>query len=102
MRGAENAIQKQLGALVHRMIVVAQKMRPGGDTPWWQQVPDSADEMNYECDAKLVAPSATDCAKVEYGQSDDATFSVGAGVVKILSSGQNFETKEGTKAWISD
>lgn len=87
MRGAENAIRKQLGDIVHRMIVVAQKMRPGGDTPWWQQVPDSADEMNYECDAKLGAPSAVDCAKVEYGESDDATFSVGAGVVKILSSG---------------
>ena len=87
MRGAENAVVKQLGALVHRLVVVAQKMKPGGDTPWWQQVPDSADQMSYTCDAKLGAPSASDCAKVEYGESDDTTFSVGAGVVKILSSG---------------
>ena len=87
MRGTNSAIRKQLGAIIHRMVVVAQKMKPGGNTPWWQQVPDSADAMNYECDTKLGAPAAVDCAKVEYGQADDATFSVGAGVVKILSSG---------------
>ncbi len=89
MKGAENAVRAQLGAIVHRMVVVSQKMRPGGNTPWWQQVPDSADEMTYECDAKLGAPAAVDCAKVEYGElgADDDTISVGAGVVKFLSSG---------------
>ena len=87
MRGTESALFKQLAATVHLMVVVAQKMKPGGNTPWWQQVADSADKMNYECDAKLGAPAAIDRAKVEYGESDDATFSVGAGFVKILSSG---------------
>lgn len=72
------------------MVVVAQKMTPGGKTPWWQQIPESADEMTYECDAKLGAPAAVDCAKVEYAElgPSDETFSVGAGVVKFLSSGQ--------------
>lgn len=89
MKGAPNAVRAKLGDTVRRMVVVSQKMRPGGKTPWWQQVPDSADEMTYECDAKLGAPAAVDCAKVEYGElgADDDTFSVGAGVVKFLSSG---------------
>lgn len=90
MKGASNEVRAILGASVHRMVVVSQKMRPGGTTPWWQQVPDSADEMTYECDAKLGAPAAVDCAKVEYGElgADDDIISVGAGVVKFLSSGQ--------------
>lgn len=89
MKGASNEVRAILGASVHRMVVVSQKMRPGGTTPWWQQVPDSADEMTYECDAKLGAPAAVDCAKVEYGElgADDDIISVGAGVVKFLSSG---------------
>ena len=90
MRGANNAIRDQLGSIVHRMIIVSQKMRPGGNTPWWQQVPDAAEEMSYECDANLGAPAAVDCAKVEYGELglDDDTFSVTGGIAKILSSGQ--------------
>ena len=90
MKGADNAVRAKLGAIVHRMVLVSQKMSPGGKTPWWQQIPQSADEMTYECDAKLGAPAAVDCAKVEYGElgADDDTISVGAGVVKFLSSGQ--------------
>ena len=90
MRGASNAIRDQLGAIVHRMIIVSQKMRPGGNTPWWQQVPDAAEEMTYECDARLGAPQPVDCAKVEYGELglNDDTFSVTAGLAKVLSSGQ--------------
>lgn len=89
MKGADNALRAKLSGIVHRMVVVSRKMTPGGKTPWWQQVPDSADEMTYECDAKLGAPAAVDCAKVEYGElgADDDTISVGAGVVKFLSSG---------------
>lgn len=89
MKGANNALRAKLGDTVHRMVVVSQKMRPGGNTPWWQQVPDSADEMTYECDANLGAPAAVDCAKVEYGElgADENTISVGAGVVKFLRSG---------------
>ena len=88
-RDANNAIKAQLGAVVHRMVLASQKMTPGGNTPWWQQVPDAAEEMTYECDAALGAPAAVDCAKVEYGElgQNDETFSVGAGVVKFLSSG---------------
>ena len=91
MRGANNAVRDQLGSLVHRMVIVSQKMRPGGQTPWWQQVPDAAEEMTYECDAKLGAPAAVDCAKVEYGELglNDDTFSVTAGLAKVLSSGQS-------------
>ena len=91
MRGANNAVRDQLGSLVHRMVIVSQKMRPGGQTPWWQQVPDAAEEMTYECDAKLGSPAAVDCAKVEYGELglDDDTFSVTAGLAKVLSSGQS-------------
>ena len=90
MRGANNAVRDQLGSLVHRMVIVSQKMRPGGSTPWWQQVPDAAEKMSYECDAKLGAPAAADCARVEYGELglDDDTFSVTAGLAKVLSSGQ--------------
>lgn len=90
MKGANNALRAKLGDTVHRMVVVSQKMRPGGNTPWWQQVPDSADEMTYECDANLGAPAAVDCAKVEYGELgvDEDTISVGTGVVKFLRSGQ--------------
>lgn len=90
MKGADNVVKARLGAFVHRMILVSQKMTPGGKTPWWQQVPESADDMTYECDAKLGAPAAVDCAKVEYQElgADDASFSVQAGIVKFLSSGQ--------------
>ena len=90
LKGANNAVRAKLGSTIHRMVVVSQKMRPGGNTPWWQQIPESADEMTYECDAKLGAPAAVDCEKVEYGElgADDDTISVGAGVVKFLSSGQ--------------
>lgn len=90
MRGATNVVRDQLGSLVHRMVLVSQKMRPGGNTPWWQQVPDAAEEMSYECDAKLGAPAAVDCARVEYGELglDDDTFSVTAGLAKVLQSGQ--------------
>ena len=99
MKGADNAVKKKLGAIVHRMVVVTQKMTPGGKTPWWQQVPDSADEMTYECDQELGAPKAVDCAKVEYGElgADDDTISVGAGVVKFLSSGQNLRGNDGSR-----
>lgn len=94
MKDANNAVKKKLGAVVHRMVLVSQKMTPGGNTPWWRQVPDAAEEMNYECDAALGAPAAVDCAKVEYGElgPNDETFSVGAGVVKFLSSG-SYSTK---------
>ena len=90
MKGATNAVRDQLGSIVHRMVVVSQKMRPAGKTPWWQQVPDAAEEMTYECDAELGAPMAVDCAKVEYGELglDDTTFSVTKGLAKVLSSGQ--------------
>ena len=90
MVGATNAVRDQLGAIVHRMVLVSQKMRPGGDTTWWQQVPDAAEEMSYECDAKLGAPNAADCARVEYGELglDDDTFSLTGGLAKVLSSGQ--------------
>ncbi|CAF9908203.1 MAG: hypothetical protein ALECFALPRED_004349 [Alectoria fallacina] len=89
LKGADNAVRAKLGSTINRMVVVSQKMRPGGNTPWWQQIPESADEMTYECDAKLGAPAAVDCEKVEYGElgADDDTISVGAGVVKFLSSG---------------
>ena len=89
MKGANNAVRSKLSSIVHRMILVSRKMTPGGNTPWWQQIPESADEMTYECDAKLGAPAAVDCAKVEYGEmgANDDTISVGAGIVKILSSG---------------
>ena len=89
MKGADNTVRAKLGSIVHRMVVVSQKMTPGGKTPWWQQVPDADDEMTYECDAKLGAPAAVDCAKVEYGElgADEDTISVGVGVVKLLSSG---------------
>ena len=95
MKGAENAVRDRLGAIVHRMVVVSQKMTPGGNTPWWQQVPDSADEMTYECDADLGAPKAVDCAKLEYGElgADVDSISVGAGMVKFLSSGQSSRNK---------
>ena len=90
MRGATNVVRDQLGSLVHRMVLVSQKMRPGGNTPWWQQVPDAAEKMSYECDAKLGAPAAVDCARMEYGELglDDDTFSVTAGLAKVLQSGQ--------------
>ena len=65
-------------------------MSPAGNTPWWQRVSDAADKMAYDCDAQLGVPAPHDCAKVEDGQlgADDDTISVGAGVVKLLSSGQ--------------
>ena len=90
MTGAPSNIRDKLGSIVHRMVVVSRKMSPGGNTPWWQQVPDAADEMTYECDANLGSPNAVDCAQVEYGELglNDDTFSVAAGVAKILSSGQ--------------
>ena len=90
MKGADNTVRARLGAIAHRMVRVSQKMRPGGNTPWWQQVPEAAVDMTYECDATLGAPLPVDCAKLEYGElgADDDTLSVGAGVVKFLSSGQ--------------
>lgn len=90
MKGADNTVRARLGAIAHRMVLVSQKMRPGGNTPWWQQVPEAAVDMTYECDATLGAPLPADCAKLEYGElgADDDTLSVGAGVVKFLSSGQ--------------
>ena len=96
MNGATNTVRDRLGAIVHRMVVVSQKMTPGGSTPWWKQIPDAADEMTYECDAKLGAPEAVDCAKLEYGElgADDDTFSVGAGVSKFLSSGQRLKNEK--------
>ena len=104
MQGANNAVKAQLGNIVRRMVVVSQKMSPGGSTPWWKQVPDSADKMTYECDGKLGAPAAMDCAKVEYGElgADEDTFSVGAGVVKFLSSGQSSRGTNVSKARIPD
>lgn len=100
MKGATNAVRAKLSGIVHRMVVVSQKMRPAGNTPWWQQVPEAADEMTYECDAKLGAPAAVDCAKVEYGElgADEDTFSIGAGVAKILSSGWCSRTVDGLTA----
>ncbi len=100
MKGTNGALKAKLSSIVHRMVLVSQKMTPGGKTPWWQQVPDSADEMTYECDAKLGAPSAVDCAKVEYGElgADDDTISVGAGVVKLLSSGQSSRRNNALKS----
>ena len=100
MNGANNAVRAKLAGIVHRMVVVSRKMTPGGKTPWWQQIPDAADEMTYECDAKLGAPAAVDCAKVEYGElgADDDTISVGAGVVKILSSGWCSRSVDGLRA----
>ena len=90
MSGANNALKNQLGPLVHRMVVVSQKMSPGGSTPWWQQVPDADEKMSYECDASLGAPQAVDCALIEDQKLglDDDTFSIQAGLSKILSSGQ--------------
>ena len=89
MKGADSATRTRLGAIVNRMVVVSQKMRAGGNTPFWQQVPAADDKMTYECDSKLGAPVAADCAKVEDVElgADDDTFSVGAGVVKFLQSG---------------
>ena len=90
MSGVTNAVRSKLGEIVHRMVIVSQKMTPGGKTPWWQQVPDSADKMTYECDSKLGSPMEQDCANIEFGGlgADDDTISVGEGIVKFLSSGQ--------------
>ena len=104
MKGTENAVRAKLSAIVHRMVLVSQKMTPGGSTPWWQQIPEAEDEMTYECDAKLGAPAAVDCAKVEYSElgADDDTISVGAGVVKFLSSGQCSEKAGGLRVRTRD
>lgn len=90
MRDADNSIRRKLAPFIDRMVTVSQKMSPMGNTPWWQQVPSTDDKMGYECDGKLGAPVAQDCANVEYTDMapDDGTISVGAGVVKLLSSGQ--------------
>ena len=90
MRGADNSVRRKLAPFVDRMVTVSQKMSPMGNTPWWQQVPSTDDKMGYECDGKLGAPVAQDCANVEFTDMapDDGTISVGAGVVKLLSSGQ--------------
>jgi hypothetical protein len=60
----------------------------GKTTPWWGATAGLADEMTYECDSTLGAPSAVDCAQVEWSQlgPDEDTISIGAGVVKFLSS----------------
>jgi len=88
-RGANNADRNRLNAAAHDFTLRTQKMYAGGKTtPWWGAVAESADEMTYECDATLGAPSAVDCAQVEWSQlgADEDTISIGAGVVKFLSS----------------
>lgn len=90
MKGADNSIRRKLAPFIDRMVTVSQKMSPMGKTPWWQHVPATDDKMGYECDGKLGAPAAQDCANVEYTHmgANDGVISVGAGVAKLLSSGQ--------------
>lgn len=88
-RGANNADRARLNAAAHDFALRTQKMYAGGKTtPWWGATAESADDMTYECDANLGAPSAVDCAQVEWSQlgPDEETIPIGAGVVKFLSS----------------
>lgn len=93
-RRANNADRARLNSAAHDFTVRTQKMYAGGKTtPWWGATAALADEMTYECDANLGAPSAVDCAQVEWSQlgPDDDTISIGAGVVKFLSSSEQHE-----------
>ena len=88
-RGAKNVERSKLNSAISDFTLRTQKMYAGGKTtPWWGAVAASEDEMTYECDSTLGAPSAVDCAQVEWSQlgPDDETLSIGAGVVKFLSS----------------
>ena len=69
-------------------------MLAGGQKPWWkyrenQDTTTQNDEMAYECDANLGAPSEIDCTRLEYSElgvpSD--TVTILAGIPKMLFSG---------------
>ncbi|KAK4696842.1 hypothetical protein P7C71_g1150, partial [Lecanoromycetidae sp. Uapishka_2] len=97
-RGANGAARAKLNDAAYDFTVRTQKMYAGGKTtPWWGAVSEAADEMTYECDASLGAPSAVDCAQVEWSQlgPDEETLSVGAGVVKFLSSTDALVSRDG-------
>ena len=71
-------------------------MRRGGTgVPWWPpwwagkitpQRPK--DQMTYECDAKLGAPAAVDCSRLEFSElgPDSDSMRIAPGVSKFLSS----------------
>ena len=69
--------------------------------PWWNLLPSflsqpasSPDEMTYQCDANLGAPTQFDCTRLEYSQfgSPSDTVIIGIDRPKVLSLSKPFPT----------
>ena len=74
----------------------AERMRAGGNVPWWQSSASAAtdDLMNYECDQGLGRPSEVDCSQIEWhqlGSTPSDTLTVGPEQVSFFHSSTSYE-----------
>ena len=65
-----------------------EQMSRAGRTRWYTRNTQFSDEMEYQCDALLGAPSAVDCTQIEWNQltPPSDTLAVGPGVTTFLHS----------------
>ena len=82
----------RLDGVINDFTMRSRRMTGGGTgNTWWQSNAALANEMTYECDANLGAPTVADCAHIEWSElgPDEESFSLAEGAVKFLSSSES-------------